>query len=87
MTNMNQKNVVELSRNVFYHYFCDENGDQYSGHPDQLCVSRDEVVRQFPETANWPIVGEHSDRFGCVLGNGIYLFPDFNFENPKFEVI
>jgi hypothetical protein len=85
--NMNQKNVVELSREIFSHYFCDESGQQYSGHPDQLCVSRRKVVEEFPQTAEWPIVGEHSDRFGYVLGNGVYLFPDFDFEKPVFEAI
>lgn len=84
---MNQKNVVELSREIFSNYFCDEYGQQYSGHPDQLCISRQKVVEEFPETAEWPIVGEHSDRFGCVLGNGVYLFPDFDFEKPAFEAI
>lgn len=87
---MNQKNVnenVELSRKIFSHYFCDEYGNQLTGHPDQLCVSRQKVVEEFPETAEWPIVGEYGDRFGCVLGNGVYLFPDFSFENPVFEAI
>lgn len=50
-------------------------------------VSRQKIVEEFPETAEWPIVGEHSDRFGCVLGNGVYLFPDFDFEKPAFEAI
>lgn len=81
MTNIN------LSREVYNYYFCDEYGNPYTGHPDLLCVPRNEVVKQFPETADWPIVGEHSDRFGYVLGNGIFLFPDFNLEDPKFEAI
>jgi len=76
-----------LAREVFYHFFCDENGQQYAGHPDELCIRREIVVKQFPATAEWPVVGEHEDRFGCVLGNGVYLFPDFDFENPVFEAI
>jgi hypothetical protein len=82
-----KEDMVNLSRKVFYHYFCDECGQQYSGHPDQLCVSRETVLRQFPQTAEWPIVGEHGDRFGYVLGNGVYLFPDFNFDRPAFTAI
>lgn len=81
------KDVENLSREVFRKYFCDESGQQYSGHPDQLCVSRQKVVEEFPETKNWPVLGEHGDRFGYVLGNGVYLFPDFNFEKPAFEAI
>lgn len=89
--NVNQKNVnqknVELSRNVFYHYFCDENGDQYSDHPDLLCVSRDEVVKQFPQTANWPIVKRTRRPVWLRFGSGIYLFPGFDFESPSFETV
>lgn len=89
---MNQKinvneNVETLSREVFYYFFCDECGQQYSGHPDLLCVSRKTVVEQFPQTAEWPISGEHGDRFGYVLGNGVYLFPDFDFKKPSFTAI
>jgi len=80
-------NKTNLSKNIFSHYFCDEYGNRYSGHPDQLCVSRETVIKEFPETADWPIVGEHSDRFGYVLGNGIYLFPDFDLDSPCFEAI
>jgi hypothetical protein len=82
-----ETNVENLSREIFDHFFCDEYGNQYSGHPDQLCVSRDEVVKQFPQAADWPIVGEHEDRFGYVLGNGVYLFPDFDFDKPEFTAI
>ena len=81
------KDVENLSREVFYRFFCDESGHQYSGHPDKLCVSRETVVEQFPETKKWPVLGEHGDRFGYVLGNGVYLFPDFDFRNPSFTAI
>lgn len=84
--NVNE-NVENLSREVFDHCFCDEDGNQYSGHPDQLCIKRETVVEQFPQTAEWPISGEHGDRFGYVLGNGVYLFPDFDFDNPEFTAI
>ena len=65
----------------------EETGQQLSGHPDKLCVSRDRVVAVFPETESWPVKGDHTDRFGCVLGNGVYLFPDFDFKNPSFEAV
>ena len=78
---------TRLAREVFDHFFCDENGQQYAGHPDTLCVRRDIVVEKFPQTADWPVLGEHGERFGHVLGNGVYLFPDFSFENPAFEAI
>ncbi len=64
---MNQN--VNLSREIFDCFFC---------HPDTLCVKRDDVVKQFPQAANWPIVGEHE------LGNGVYLFHDFDFDRPSF---
>ena len=82
-----ETNVENLSREVFDYFFCDEYGNQFAGHPDELCVRRETVVEQFPETKKWPVIGEHGDRFGYVLGNGVYLFPDFDFENPKFEAI
>ena len=81
------KDVENLSREIFSKYFCDEYGNQLAGHPDQLCVSRGKVIQDFPETKNWPIEGEHTDRFGYVLGSGIYLFPDFDHENPAFTAI
>jgi hypothetical protein len=80
-------NVENLSREIFYHYFCDEYGQQYSGHPDELCVRRETVVEQFPETAEWPIVEENREGTGYVLGSGTYLFPDFSFEKPVFIAI
>ena len=82
-----QLEMENLSRRVFDRFFCDENGHQYSGHPDELCVRREDVIEQFPETAEWPITGEHGDRFGYVLGNGVYLFPDFEFKSPAFTAI
>lgn len=76
-----------LAAEIHDYYFCDENGNQYDGHPDTLCVRREDVIEKFPQAADWPIIGEHGDRFGCVLGNGVYLFPDFDFESPAFEAI
>ena len=79
--------MKNLCRKIYKKYFCDEYGNQLSGHPDQLCVARCRVIEDFPETKNWPVEGEHTDRFGYVLNNGIYLFPDFDFENPAFTAI
>lgn len=80
-----------LAAEVYDYYFCAENGNQYDDCPDPLCAKRDTVVEQFPQTADWPIVepivGEYSDRFGCFLGNGVYLFPDFDFDKPAFTAI
>jgi len=79
--------MEKLSEKILNKYFCDEYGNRLSGHPDNLCVSRDIVVSDFPETAIWSIEGEHTDRFGYVLKNGVYLFPDFNIHNPSFTAI
>ena len=83
-----------IAAEVYDYFFCAESGNQYNQYddcPDTLCAKRDTVVEQFPQTAEWPIVepivGEYSDRFGCVLGNGVYLFADFDFENPSFTAI
>jgi hypothetical protein len=81
------KNNETLTTKVFNKYFCDEHGDRLSGHPDLLCVRREIVIEDFPETRGWSVEGEHTDRFGYVLGNGIYLFPDFDHENPVFTAI
>jgi hypothetical protein len=81
------KDVENLSREVFYHFFCDEYGQQYSGHPDELCVSRKAVVENFPQTAEWPIVEENREGTGYVLDSGTYLFPDFDHESPAFTAI
>jgi hypothetical protein len=80
-------NVEELSREIFEFYFCDEYGRQYSGHPDELAVSRKAVVENFPQTAEWPIVEENREGTGYVLGSGTYLFPDFDFAEPVFTAI
>ena len=80
-------NVKYLSKAVFQHFFCDKYGNQLSGHPDQLAVSRERVLERFPQAEEWPIEGKHTDRFGYVLGNGTYLFPDFDFEDPAFTAI
>ena len=79
--------MKNLSKKILNKYFCDEYGNRLSGHPDLLCVRRNIVIEDFPETKKWPIEGEHTDRFGYVLGNGIYLFPDFDHENPSFTAI
>ena len=81
------RKMKNLSKKVFNKYFCDEYGNQLSGHPDLLCVRREIVIEDFPETREWEVEGEHTDRFGYVLGNGIYLFPDFSHENPSFTAI
>ena len=78
---------MKLSEKVFNTYFRDQHGNQLTGHPDLLCVARCRVIEDFPETEKWSVEGEHTDRFGYVLGNGIYLFPDFNHENPSFTAI
>jgi hypothetical protein len=81
------KNNETLTTKVFNKYFCDEYGNRLSGHPDLLCVRAERVIEDFPETSKWPVEGEHTDRFGYVLGNGVYLFPDFSLENPSFTAI
>ena len=78
---------LNLSEMVFSKYFRDEYGNTLSGHPDNLCVRREIVIKDFPQAEEWPVEGEHTDRFGYVLGNGVYLFPDFNPQCPSFTAI
>lgn len=77
--------MEKLSRQVYEYFFCDENGYQYSGHPDRLAVSREKVVKKFPKTVEWPVVKVNRYGNGYVLKDGIYLFPDFDHSEPAFE--
>lgn len=47
-----------------------------SGHPDEVAVPYDTVVRMFPDAVGWEIRKEERTGSGFVLGDGVWLFPN-----------
>jgi len=67
--------MKKLIDKINKYYFLDEDGCRMSGHPDELAVSIDTVLEDFPDASKIKVISLNRIGSGYSLPDGVWLFP------------